>query len=72
MSPGLDAAGKLEPGHGSLDLFGYLDREGAGGALEYKHHILEGMSAFARGFVEKRFDGTPIDYGALAGLRWRF
>ena len=65
-------AGELEPGHGKIDLFGYLQPDRMGGAVDYSHRIAKTLSAFGQGWAgmaRDPFDRWQADYGALGGLR---
>lgn len=69
----MDRASALAPGSGSLDLFGYAEKDRLGGGLEYQHHITQGLAAFAQGWAGTQRDALDqwrTDYGAVAGLRW--
>ena len=69
----MDRASALPPGSGHLDLFGFVEKDRLGGALEYQHHIAQGLAAFAQGWAGAQrdaLDAWRTDYGALAGLRW--
>ena len=75
MNRGLEQAGKYKPGHGHLNLYGYLKPDAAGGALDYAHRINESMSAFAQGWggvAKDPFGNWQRDFGALGGLRWQW
>lgn len=68
----LRRAGALAPGHGKIDLFGYLQPDRLGGALDYSHRITESLSAFGQGWAglaRDPFDRWQADYGALGGVR---
>jgi len=65
----------LPAGSGRLDLFGYVEKDKLGGALDYRHHLTEGLSAFAQGWAGAQRDALDrwrTDYGALAGLRFQW
>jgi hypothetical protein len=71
----LDRAGEFQPGHGNLELYGYVTPDAAGGGLDYAHRITGGLSAFAKGWggmARDPFGHWEPDYGALGGLRWRW
>lgn len=74
----LDAADKLAPGSGSLDLglvgYGDFDSSFVGGRLGYAHRINKTMSAIAEGQVGALFSdgGWSGQWQAMTGLRWRF
>ena len=68
-------AGELEPGHGKIDLFGYLQPDRMGGALDYSHRITKSLSAFGQGWAgvaRDPFDRWQADYGALGGVRFQW
>ncbi len=65
-------AGELQPGHGRIDLFGYLQPDRMGGAVDYSHRITKSLSAFGQGWAgvaRDPFDRWQTDYGALGGMR---
>lgn len=68
-------AGELEPGHGKIDLFGYLQPDRMGGAVDYSHRITKSLSAFGQGWAgvaRDPFDRWQTDYGALGGMRFQW
>jgi hypothetical protein len=68
-------AGELKPGHGKVDLFGYLQLDRMGGALDYSHRITESLFAFGQGWAgvaRDPFDRWQTDYGALGGVRFQW
>ncbi len=68
-------AGEFEPGHGKIDLFGYLQPDRKGGAVDYSHRITKSLSAFAQGWAgvaSDPFDRWKADYGALGGVRFQW
>lgn len=73
----LDRIAKLQPGRGSLDLFGFakgtLDGGKAGAAVEYRHRVSESWSAFGLAEAGYRYgERTGAYYEALAGMRLAF
>ncbi len=75
MTEGLDRAAALKPGSGRLAIFGFAERDRVGGGLDYQHHIVQGLSAFAEGWAGLQRDAADrwrSDYGALAGLRYEW
>jgi hypothetical protein len=68
-------AGELDPGHGKVDLFGYLQPDRVGGAVDYSHRITKSLSAFGQGWAglaRDPFDRWQADYGALGGVRFQW
>ena len=68
-------AGELKPGHGKIDLFGYLQPDRMGGAVDYSHRITSSLSAFGQGWAgvaRDPFDRWQTDYGALGGVRFQW
>lgn len=78
VNAGLARAEALAPGHGQVDLLGYLRGSltagEAGGAVEAAARISEGWSAFGRGYAGWEWDdaGRRSAFGAVGGLRWRW
>ena len=71
----LRRAGEVKPGHGKVDLFGYLQPDRMGGAVDYSHRITESLSAFGQGWAgvaRDPFDRWQTDYGALGGVRFQW
>lgn len=73
----LDHVDSLEPGSGLLraDLFLQGDFDGglAGGTLGYEHRVRDDLSLFGEGWLGTGWgDRSGLEYGAQAGLRWRF
>jgi hypothetical protein len=68
-------AGEFKPGHGKIDLFGYLQPDRMGGAVDYSHRITESLSAFGQGWAgvaRDSLDRWQTDYGALGGVRFQW
>lgn len=68
-------AGELAPGHGKIDLFGYLQPDRMGGAIDYSRRITTSLSAFGQGWAgmaRDPFDRWQADYGALGGMRFQW
>jgi hypothetical protein len=68
----------LPVGRGKLDLTAYLHGSGGvgsfGGAVDYEHRVATRVAAFGTAWLGGAYDpaGIHTDYGALAGLRFRF
>ena len=66
-------AGELEPGHGKIDLFSYLQPGRLGGAVDYSHRITSSLSAFGQGWAgaeRDTMDKWRTGYGVMGGARW--
>jgi hypothetical protein len=73
----LDHVDELSVGTGHLDvnLFGRGDLYGglAGGSVSYDHRIRDDVSLFGEGWAGYGWgDRTGLEFGASAGMRWRF
>lgn len=64
----------LKPGSGELDVDVYVRPNAAGGSLSYAHHLVDGLAVGATGWAGAVRDpmGWRADYGAVAGLRYRW
>jgi len=56
-----------KPGHGSLDLFGYLESERKGVGAEVRHAITPHLSVFGRGQIGVKNDKP--DNSIMGGVR---
>lgn len=68
---------RLPVGSGRLEAMAFArgDSRGgsAGGAIDYSHHIADGLAAFGRGEVGRQWgERRGLVYEALAGVRWSF
>jgi len=73
----LDAAEKLAPRRGQLDLGAYVrgtrDAGSAGGVLDYTHRISPSTALFGEASAGYGWGATPgLEYKATTGLRMRF
>lgn len=73
----LDAAEKLEPGRGQLDLGAYVRGVGdtgvAGARLDYQHRLNPSTALFGEGALGYGWgEAAGLNYQATAGLRMRF
>lgn len=71
----LDAAESLAPGSGMLELKAYARPTSAGAAVDYTHRLSDQLAAFATaygGVTRDRHGTLDPEWGALAGLRWRW
>ena len=60
--------------HCGSAVFGYLQPDRMGGAVDYSHRITKSLSAFGQGWAgvaRDPFDRWQTDYGALGGVRFR-
>lgn len=68
-------ADELKPGHGKIDLFGYLHPSRMGGAVDYTQRLTPALSAFGQGWAglaKNPWGAWQRDYGALGGIRFQW
>jgi hypothetical protein len=68
----LDRAASLAPGHGRVDLLGFVEPGRLGGRVDYAHRLTPALSAFAQGWAGAERDAMDrwhTGYGAMGGLR---
>jgi hypothetical protein len=69
---GLDSADNHKAGHGSLEIGAGVNRSGASLSAELTANLGRGWTGFANANASRAFGGKSIDYGAIAGARWRW
>lgn len=71
----LGEAEALVTGHGQLQLDAYLRPDSAGAEVNAEARLTDSLSAFATAYGGVSLDDSGSvrpDFGALAGLRWRW
>ncbi len=69
---GLDRASELEPGHGQLDLRGYVTPIAVGASLDLEARINNAMAGYATAWAEYDRRLRELGYGAGLGLTLRW